>query len=132
MNKPLSDAPQSKNAVSVQPDWDVQELLERLEQDRIFLIELLTIFRQDSDKSMTDARTQLANHDLPNLERTAHTLKGMMRNLVMHRAAAAASDLESAARERNLQRATTALQQLDLAMQQLLPEVEAQLAEVKV
>lgn len=130
MTKPIRDVLQSKTAVSVQPDWNVQELLERLDQDRTFLIELLTIFRQDSDKSMNDARAELANHDLPKLERTAHGLKGMMRNLVMHRAAAAASDLEAAARDRNLQSATTALQQLELAMLQLLPEVQAHLAEV--
>jgi HPt (histidine-containing phosphotransfer) domain-containing protein len=130
MTKPIADMLQSKTAVSVQPDGNVQELLERLDQDRAFLIELLTIFRQDSDKSMNDARAELANHDLPKLERTAHGLKGMMRNLVMHRAASAAGDLEAAARDRNLQSAATALQQLELAMQQLLPEVEAQLAEV--
>ena len=69
--------------------------------------------------------------DLAALERTAHSLKGMMKNLLMNRTAQSASDLEVAARQGEAKQAAALLAQLEKAMEELLPEVDAQLAEVK-
>jgi PAS domain S-box-containing protein len=62
----------------------------------------------------------------------AHTLKGMFRNLAMNAPAELASTLENAARENNLQQATSQLPVLANALSKLMPEVESQLTEVRV
>jgi two-component system, sensor histidine kinase and response regulator len=111
--------------------WSVTELLERLDNDRPFLCELLTIYRQDSQAGLQTAKEGLARQDLHALERAAHTLKGMMRNLVMNRAGQIAADLEIAARNGKLAESASALAQLEKAMEELIPEVDAQMAEVK-
>ena len=112
-------------------NWDIKELLERVDDDREFLCELLLIFRQDSETNLQKARAALRDKDLPGLMRAAHTLKGMLRNLSMNRAAEIAYALETSARQENCAQAETCLARLELALGELLPEVEAQLAEVK-
>ncbi|MGB7731084.1 MAG: Hpt domain-containing protein [Candidatus Acidiferrum sp.] len=120
----------SEHAASLHPEWDVNELLQRLDNDHTFLRELLAVYRQDSQTSLQSAKNALASQDLAALERTAHSLKGMMKNLLMNRTAQSASDLEVAARQGGAKQAA-ALAQLEKAMEELLPEVDAQLAEVK-
>jgi two-component system, sensor histidine kinase and response regulator len=106
-------------------------LLERLDNDRSFLCELLIVFRQDSQAGLQEAKEALTRADLAQVERKAHALKGMMRNLSMDRAAQAASDLEAAARQGKTEESTALLAQLERAMEELLPEVHAQMAEVR-
>jgi HPt (histidine-containing phosphotransfer) domain-containing protein len=130
-NKPGKVAAQSQQDNSAAAHWNIQDLLERLDNDRAFLCELLTIFRQDSETSMSTAKQALTVKDLRGLERAAHTLKGMMRNLAMDHSADVAGNLETAAREGKIEAAVALFKQLEHAMQQLLPEVDAQLAEVK-
>jgi hypothetical protein len=54
-----------------------------------------------------------------------------MRNLVMNHAAQIAADLEIAARNGKSAECSAALAQLQKAMEELLPEVDAQMVEVK-
>jgi len=112
-------------------NWDIKELLERVDDDREFLCELLLIFRRDSETNLQKAKAALRDKDLPGLVRAAHTLKGMLRNLSMNRAAEIAYALETSAREENCAQTESCLAQLELALAELLPEVEAQLAEVR-
>jgi two-component system, sensor histidine kinase and response regulator len=116
---------------AVSTNWNIPELLERLDNDREFLRELLSVYRQDSQSGLQAAKEALAKQDLHALERAAHTLKGMMRNLLMNNAAEAAGNLELAARNKILEDSTALLPRLEQAMAELLPEVDAQLAEVK-
>ena len=111
--------------------WNLTELLERLDSDKQFLGELLIVFRQDSEAGLRDAKSALARNDLLALERKAHTLKGMLRNLLMNRAAQLASDLEIAARQQQPEQSSVLLAQLEHAMEELLAEVDAQTVEVK-
>ncbi len=111
--------------------WNLTELLERLDNDKQFLGELLIVFRQDSEAGLRDAKSALARNDLLALERKAHTLKGMLRNLLMNRAAQLASDLEIAARQQQPEQSSVLLAQLEHAMEELLAEVDAQTVEVK-
>ncbi len=128
---------QSKNeriprkVASPNSHWNSQQLLERLDNDLAFLSELLSIFRQDSQTTLQEAKESLAKADLAAVERKAHALKGMMRNLLMHRAAQTAGDLEAAARERNAVESTALLVQLAQTLQELMPEVDAQMLETK-
>ena len=63
--------------------------------------------------------------------RAAHTMKGMLRNLSMNRAAETAFALEITSRQGKSIEAEALLSQLEQAVAELLPKVEAQLAEVK-
>lgn len=127
----MNNVSASQHSAPVQPDWDVNELLQRLDNDHSFLCELLAVYRQDSQSSLQSARNALSRQDLAELERTAHRLKGMMKNLSMNRAAQSAHDLEVAARQGDANHTPALLQQLEKAMEDLLPQVDAHLAEVK-
>ena len=74
-------------------DWDLNALMERLEGDREFLRELLTIFQQDVRSNLEKSQTALAGDRLIELSRAAHTLKGMLKNLSMGDAAQTAAAL---------------------------------------
>jgi HPt (histidine-containing phosphotransfer) domain-containing protein len=109
-------------------NWNLAELLERLDNDHEFLRELLSIFREDSRVNLQKARAALQARDLPELTRAAHTMKGMLKNLSMEGAAEIASALESSAREGQCESAQACFARLEEALAALLPEVEAQLA----
>ncbi len=111
-------------------EWNVRDLLERLEGDQGFLRELLQIFRADSQTTLLKAREALTREDLPEMSRAAHTLKGMLRNLSMNAAAEIAAALETAARNGARAEAETLLDRLDGSLAGIMPEVEAHLAEV--
>lgn len=112
-------------------NWDLAELLARVDNDHEFLRELLRIFREDSQANLQQAKAALAQADFPALTRTAHTMKGMLRNLSMTRAAEIAAALETSARDGQREKATALVAQLEAALAELLPEVDAQLAEVR-
>ena len=112
-------------------DWNIKELLQRLDEDEEFLCELLRIFREDSQANLQKARLAMAAGDLPGLMRIAHTLKGMLKNLSMNRAAERAFALETASRQGKGKEVEEFLRQLEQAVAELLPEVDAQLAEAK-
>ena len=111
-------------------EWNVKELLERLEGDQDFFRELLQIFRDDSQGNLRKAREALAREDLAELSRAGHTLKGMLRNLSMNVAAETAAALETAARLGARSEAQALLDQLEQSVAGIMPEVEAHLAEV--
>ena len=115
------------NAVST-TNWNLAELLERLDNDQDFLRELLTIFRDDSRSNLQKARAALQARDLPELTRAAHTMKGMLKNLSMDCAAEIAYALETSAREERYEIAQASFARLEEALTTLVPEVEAQLA----
>ena len=112
-------------------DWNLRELLERLEGDQGFLRELLQIFREDSRTNLLKARDALVREDLAEMSRAAHTLKGMLRNLSMNAAAEIAAALETAARNGARAEAETLLERLDGSLAGLMPDVETHLAEVR-
>lgn len=112
-------------------EWNLNELLERLDGDREFLRELLEIFLQDGRGNLEKARLQMAQRDLPGLSRTAHTLKGMLKNLAMGAAAEAAAALEKAACGGSAEVSEALLARFEEELARVSPEVEAQLAGVK-
>jgi two-component system sensor histidine kinase/response regulator len=114
-----------------QADWDLKELMERLGGDEEFLRELLVIFRQDARMNLEKSRKAMAELDFESLSRAAHTLKGMLRNLSMGAAADKAAALEIASRGKQLDGSEELLGKLVKEMEGILPEVEAQLAGVK-
>lgn len=112
-------------------EWDIQELLERLEGDQQFLRELLAIFREDSRAGLEKAKTAFAEGNLQELSREAHSLRGMLRNLSMNEAGEIAAVLETVSGKGLKGESGKLLRQLEQAFLEILPGVEAHLAEVK-
>ena len=109
-------------------DWDMKELLERIDGDRELLHELLEMFREDVRINLEKSSKAMAELDFDALARTAHTLKGMLRNLSMRAAGETAAALETAAQENRLDDSEQLLDRLVRELEGILPEVEAQLA----
>ena len=127
-------AKQEKQTAAEHPrqnDWDLKELLERLDGDEGFLCELLVMFREDTRLNLEKSRKAMAERDFEMLARAAHTLKGMLRNLSFGAAADTAAALEIASRESQASDSKVLLEKLEKELDGILPEVEAQLAGVK-
>lgn len=124
------EEPASHSELS-EAEWNVRELLQRLEGDQDLLRELLQMFRADSQTSLMKAREALAQENLVEVSRTAHTLKGMLKNLSMNAGAELAAALETAARNGARGEAEALFQRLDRSLAGILPEVEMHLAEVR-
>ena len=114
-----------------QVEWDLKELLERLDGDEEFLRELLVMFREHERQNLEKSRKAMAERNFVLLTRAAHTLKGMLRNLSMGEAAETAAALEAAARENRTEHSMALLVKLEKELEGILPEVEAQLAGVR-
>jgi two-component system sensor histidine kinase/response regulator len=124
------EEPASHSELS-EAEWNVRELLQRLEGDQDLLSELLQMFRADSQTALMKARKALAQENLVEVSRTAHTLKGMLKNLSMNEGAELAAALETAARNGARGEAEALFQRLDRSLAGILPEVEMHLAEVR-
>jgi HPt (histidine-containing phosphotransfer) domain-containing protein len=127
-------APPTLPVVAEKPqhaDWDLKNLMERLDGDQEFLRELLVIFRQDVEVNLQKSRDAIGKHDLDGLSRAAHTIKGMLKNLSMGPAAESAAALEQSARENLPEKSQELLSQLSKELEEILPQVESQLREVR-
>ena len=73
---------------------DTEDLLARVDGDRIFLSELVEIFRADYPKQVKAARTALGKRDAIGVKRAGHTLRGALANLGARNACSMAEALE--------------------------------------
>jgi HPt (histidine-containing phosphotransfer) domain-containing protein len=105
--------------------------MERLGGDQEFLRELLVMFREDVRMNLEKSRTAIGGGDYGGLSRTAHTMKGMLRNLSMGAAAETAAALEESSREGLQKESKELLEGLTKELEGILPEVDAHLAGVK-
>jgi CheY-like chemotaxis protein len=72
-----------------------EELLERIDGDRVFLGELLELFRADYPDQIRTARAAAAENDAATVQEVGHALKGALGNLAAPAASRIASGLES-------------------------------------
>jgi HPt (histidine-containing phosphotransfer) domain-containing protein len=114
-----------------QSDWDLKELMERLDDDQELLRELLVMFRVEVRINLEKTRSAIGTGDYEGLSRTAHTMRGMLRNLSMGAAAETAAALELASRDNQQRDSKELLEKLVKELEGILPEVEAQLAAVR-
>jgi HPt (histidine-containing phosphotransfer) domain-containing protein len=121
----------SATGTTPQSEWGLEELMERLDGDQDFLRELLVMFRQDAQVNLEKSQAAIGTGDYELLSRTAHTMKGMLRNLSMGAAAEKAAALETASQEKRQSDSRQLLDQLVKELERILPEVEAQLAGAK-
>jgi two-component system sensor histidine kinase/response regulator len=87
---PVSDAVPAVCNGSV----DVIQLLDRLDDDRVLLAELVEIFRREHRENLQAAQRAISSRDAEGLQRAGHTLKGALGNLSALRASDLAAELE--------------------------------------
>jgi HPt (histidine-containing phosphotransfer) domain-containing protein len=110
---------------------NLPELLERLENDRELLRDLLTIFKEDFPVRLQALQDAVAHQDLKRATVESHSLKGMLANLAVTKAAAAAAQLEELAHAGIQSSIDDALAAFEQEVQGLLPEMESYMVEVQ-
>jgi HPt (histidine-containing phosphotransfer) domain-containing protein len=123
----MNKANRSSEAASV----NLSELLARVDNDRALLCELLSIFKREFPDHLQALRNAVAGNDADQAARVSHTLKGMLANLAVAKAAASASRLERLARAGEISSLGGALAGFEKDVQGLLPEMESYLAEAR-
>ena len=113
-----------ENSPTVQVVLNFPELLERLENDRELLVDLLEIFKEECPSLLRALQEAVSGEDMNAVERTGHTLKGMFATLSASRAASAALQLEQMGRNDEKSRLRDALTVLESEVNALLVELD--------
>jgi two-component system, sensor histidine kinase and response regulator len=122
MNIPIRSDPPSVN---------LNELLARVDNDRELLYDLLSIFKNEFPVLLLALQTAVARADAAQVAAVGHTLKGMLSNLAVNKAAVSAGHLEQLARSEELSSLREALAVFEADVQGLLPEMESYIAEAR-
>jgi CheY-like chemotaxis protein len=104
---------------------DAGELLDRIDDDRAFLAELIELFRREYPVNLEAARAAIHANDAPGLQRAAHAMKGVLGNLAADPASALAADLEGMGRSGDLAKAEPVLHNLDAELKNVIRALEA-------
>jgi two-component system, sensor histidine kinase and response regulator len=115
--------PMNKNTDAPNEQIDRKSLFERVEGDQELLAEMIHLFQEDAPKLLSAMRAALPGGDLAVLERSAHSLKGAASNLSAQCTAAAALQVETDARNKDLESAKASLVNLEKAVESLLPSL---------
>jgi HPt (histidine-containing phosphotransfer) domain-containing protein len=113
---------------SLNGNMNIPELMERLDNDHELLRDLLGIFMEDFPLRLRTLQHAVAAHDLKRASSESHALKGMLANLAVTRAAAAAAHLEIVAHAGVQSLVDQALTAFQCEVQGLLPEMETYLS----
>jgi HPt (histidine-containing phosphotransfer) domain-containing protein len=115
-----------------EPSIDFPELLARVDNDRDLLLDLMSIFKEEFPRHLRELTDVIAVRDLKKMSVVSHTLKGMLANLAVTRAASAAGKLEQLARDGAAEpEIGDALRAFQREVQGVLPEMDAYMAEVQ-
>ena len=99
--------------------FDYERSLARLGGDPALFSEIVVLFLEDSPTLAQQARGGLESRDFPELERAAHSLKGLSVNFDARALAAAALSVEQHARDGDLERATARFSDLECELERL-------------
>jgi len=94
---------------------DMTELLARVDGDRELLVELLGLFQEDFPRLQEALRLAVEAGNASQVEKAAHTLKGLFANLSIKLASQCAARVELAARAGEAQQILSAMAELDYA-----------------
>jgi PAS domain S-box-containing protein len=100
---------------------DRVSLLERVEGDHELLNEMIQIFKEEAPALLNAMREALQSGDTVVLERSAHSLKGVVGNLSSKTTANAALKLEQDAKNSDMESAKLSLAEVERVMKLLLP-----------
>jgi HPt (histidine-containing phosphotransfer) domain-containing protein len=119
------------NQLPNQSSIDFPELLARVDNDRELLLDLMAIFKEDFPRHQRELADVIAARDLKKMAIVSHTLKGMLANLAVTRAASGASKLEQLARDGGTElEIAEVFHAFQREVQNLLPEMDAYMAVV--
>jgi two-component system sensor histidine kinase/response regulator len=113
--------PQSVNA---------DELLERLDGDRVFLVELTELFRTDYPRQVRAIHEAIQHNDASGVKQASHALKGALSNLAAAEAREVAAKLERLGASGDLGAARTSLHQLEKELTRTMESLDALCQEI--
>lgn len=109
---------------------DFDELLERAENDRELMRDLLTIFMEEFPQRLHALGEAVASLDAARVVLEAHALKGMLSNLAAIEAATAVAELERLGRSNETSKISESFSRFEAIAKELSRQVEACMAEV--
>jgi two-component system, sensor histidine kinase and response regulator len=109
--------------------FSVDMLLQRLENDRELLRELLEIFTDEFPRYREELRSAVTRLDLQRVSSTGHAMRGMFGSLGAERASALAANLERLGKGTETAGLRAALEAFEAESATLLPALESYLAE---
>jgi len=110
---------------TAQPAVNLPELLARVDNDRVFLSELIAIFKVEFPKLLQSLQQSVAQENLASVETVSHALKGMLAALSVTRGAAIAAQIEQLARAGETAGLAEELKRLESEVADLVPALEA-------
>ncbi len=116
---------------TTQRQTDRERLLQRVEGDAALLAQMVAVFERDGERLVQAIALAIRGRDAEALERSAHTLKGMVSNFTGGGAVTAAAQLEEKGRNKRLEDAAlvfATLQQELAALRPLLADLCAEVA----
>lgn len=108
---------------------DLQATLDRLGGDADILNELAAYFREDAGQLVDNARQAASANDHREVERSAHSLKGLAANFEARHLVSAAWRLEEAGRHQQSDRYTELIEQMQTRVREVLDTLFDQLAQ---
>lgn len=109
---------------------DIEELLERTENDRELMRDLLTIFKEEFPQRLETLREAAESLNANQVVREAHALKGMLSNLAAVEPAAAVAELERLGRNNETSKFLESFLRFEAVAKELSRQVKACMAEV--
>ena len=100
--------------------YDYAGSLRRMGDDHGLFQEMVELLRADAPPLLSAIRTAQHHGDTPNMQRAAHTLKGLASNFGAPRAIAAASTLEKMAKAQQSDGMPAAIQELEESLDELI------------
>jgi HPt (histidine-containing phosphotransfer) domain-containing protein len=107
------------------------ELLTRVENDHELLWDLFSIFKEEFPSHLASLENAVAQNNIAEIANVSHTLKGMLSNLAVAKAAASAARVEQLARAGESASLQHAYAEFAREVHGLLPEMESYLVEAR-
>lgn len=110
---------------------NLSELLARVDNDRELLFDLLSIFKEEFPAYLESLGQAVTRRDAAEIASVSHTLKGMLSNLAVSRAAISIARIEQLARAGEIASLPDAFAAFQIDVQALLPEMENYMPEAR-
>jgi HPt (histidine-containing phosphotransfer) domain-containing protein len=110
---------------------DINEFLERIQNDKGLLCELLDIFVEDFQQKKTQLHEALRNNDATQVRKLAHALKGSSANISAHQLSGVLLELERMGKNNTLAGADKLLADMDKKFEVLLVRISRLREELK-
>jgi HPt (histidine-containing phosphotransfer) domain-containing protein len=111
--------------VPLEPSVDADELLDRLDGDRLLLAELTELFRVDYPRQLDAIQQGIQRNDAPGVKQASHALKGALSNLSASKGREMAANLERLGASGELASAATVLNGLEKELARTMEFLDA-------